>query len=63
MMPFALPKQNSCQKRMVQLDARRVKGELPLPSFFALAQSNSCDEFPEPGAKPLATAKAMVISY
>ena len=38
-----------------------MKGEVPLPNFFAPTQGNSCDEFLEPGAKPLTTVK--VISY
>jgi hypothetical protein len=58
MMQLAVPKQNGCQKCVVQLDTK-ANEKVPLPNFFAHTQSNSCDEFLEPGAKPLTTESVL----
>jgi hypothetical protein len=60
MMQLAVPKQNGCSKCVVQLDAKanERRGSL-FPISSPLLSSNSCDEFLEPRAKPLATVKVI----
>jgi hypothetical protein len=61
MMQLAVPKQNGCQKRVVQLDTKTNERRGFLFPIFAPTQRNSCDELLEPRAKPFTTVK--VISY
>jgi hypothetical protein len=59
MMQLAVPKQNGYQKYDVHLDIGANERRGSRFSISSPTQGNSCDEFLEPGAKPLTTVKVI----